>query len=344
MCIMSCVDVEIKENVVIDINDNYNPLTQSCQELGEEELKPIDMNNRNELMKELERLRCIRLKYSSIDNIPSPTHIIRADYGHDRKAYQHAKDIYFKEYRARCKKLNDNIAVIQNANTKLCRESKEKEDKIKIKNGTFYNGDELAHLDEIAKLKKERRRLTLSKASKKYYNKNKDELKIKKRIKDAKDLLESIQEEKKGQQNVLIRAGKIIKPLCLCGRQCDVLQFKTLKTHSNIEKHKLFKSIIRLIHYNRRNRKLKPVIDKINNQLNDYKRVIREKRNGKSVTLTNKTDKETIIYYTDLVEPIDENITHQPRKSYIEKKQYTQKYKDNREIIYYRINPRIIKN
>ena len=63
-------------------------------------------------------------------------------------------------------------------------------------------------------------------------------------------------------------------------------------------------------------------------------------RTGKSVTLTNQTEKETIQYYNDLVEPIDENLTHQPRKSYIEKADTkTQKYKRNLSCLQWLVHP-----
>jgi len=123
----------------------------------------------------------------------------------------------------------------------------------------------------------------------------------------------------------LIKKFKIIKPLCLCGKKCEVITQKDLIKHSKLTKHQLFKSVIRLIHYERRNRKLKSVVNKINKQLKDYKRVVRNKceRTGKSFTVTNKTEKETIIYYNDLVEPIDENLLPPVRESYIEEKDDT---------------------
>ena len=206
--------------------------------------------------------------------------------------------------------------------------AKKKQDEEAIKNGTFYNPDELEYL-RLVKMKEDIKSQKRIEINEKYYQANKYKLKAKRTLKNIQSNMSCV--EKTNHNTHLCKTIKIIKPLCLCGRQCDIVN-NQLKKHSNIEKHRLFKCIIRLIHYNRRTQKLKPVIIKINNQLKDYKRVVRQKceRTGKSFTLTNKTEKETIIYYTDLVEPIDENITHQPRKSYIEKTDTTtQKYKED---------------
>jgi len=311
------------ENVVIS-NKNYIAVADQ----DDDDIRPIDMKSQKEVIEELRRQRELSGKCPNIDNIPSPTHIIRADYGNDRKAYQHAKDKYFKTIRDKIKKLNGNIKVLHQLNTELCREAKKKQDDEALKNGTFYNPDELEYLRLLKierDIKTEKRALT----NEKYYQANKHKLKAKRALKTIQSDMVGV---KKTNYNAhLCKTTKIIKPLCLCGRQCDIVN-NQLKKHSNIEKHQLFKSVIRLIHYNRRTRKIKPVIIKINNQLKDFKRVVRQKceRTGKSFTVTNKTEKETIIYYTDLVEPIDENITHQPRKSYIEKADTTtQKYKEN---------------
>jgi len=310
------------ENVVIS-NEPYIGLADQ----SEDDIRPIDMKSQKEVREELERLRTLGGTYPNINNIPSPTHIIRAEYD-DVKDYRAAKDKYFKAVRDKIKKLSGNTKLLHDLNTALCRESKKKDDEEAIKNGTFYNADELEYL-RLVKIERDIKSQKRAAINEKYYEANKHKLKAKRTLKNIQSNMAGV--EKTNHNNHLCKTTKIIKPLCLCGRQCDIVN-NQLKKHSNIEKHKLFKSVIRLIHYERRTRKLKPVIIKINNQLKDYKRVVRQKceRTGKSYTVTNKTEKETIIYYTDLVEPIDENLTHQPRKSYIEKADTTtQKYKEN---------------
>jgi len=300
------------ENVVIS-NEPY--ISETDQD--EDDIRPIDMKSQKEVREELERLRKLGGTYPNKDNIPSPTHIIRAEYD-DVKDYQAAKDKYFKAIRDKCQKLSGNLKILHDLNTELCREAKKKDDEEAIKNGTFYNPDELEYL-KVINDKRAKRAEQINNASKKYYHKNKEKIKMKNQETKINDELADINVTEYNKH--LIKKFKIIKPLCLCGGECNIANEKKFKEHSTKRKHQLFKSVIRLIHYNRRSRKLKPVITKINQQLKDYKRVVRIKceRTGKSHTVTNKTEKETIIYYTDLVEPIDENLTHQPRKSYIEK-------------------------
>jgi len=171
--------------------------------------------------------------------------------------------------------------------------------------------------------KKKHRAEQINNASKKYYANNKDDIRAANKRKRAEEKLDGVETNEFNKH--LIKMSEIIKPLCLCGKKCEVITQKDLIKHSKLTKHQLFKSVIRLIHYERRNRKLKSVVNKINKQLKDYKRVVRNKceRTGKSFTVTNKTEKETIIYYNDLVEPIDENLLPPVRESYIEEKDDT---------------------
>jgi hypothetical protein len=300
------------ENVVIS-NEPYI----SDPDQSEDDIRPIDMKSQKEVREELDRLRKLGGTYPNIHNIPSPTHIIRAEYD-DVKDYQAAKDKYFKAIRDKSQKLSGNLKKLHDLNTELCREAKKKDDEEAIKNGTFYTPDDLEYI-RLMKIKRENRAEQINNSAKKYYANNKDKIKAVLKKKRAEEKLDGVETNEFIKH--LIKMSEVIKPLCLCGKRCEVITQKDLIKHSKLTKHQLFKSIIRLIHYNRRNRKLKGVINKINQQLKDYKRVVRNKceRTGKSFTVTNKTEKETIIYYNDLVEPIDENLTHQPRKSYIEK-------------------------
>lgn len=311
------------ENVVLSMSE---PSEAPSQE-SEDDIRPINMECKVAVRDELNRLTSISGKYPDIDNIPSPTHIIRAEY-EDVRQYKAAKDKYFKDYKIKIKKLNNNIKTLYQLNTELCRKSKKKADEEAIKNGTFYNADELQYLREKAaqkEVKTQKRAL----ANKKYYEANKILLIAKQKKKDIENKMNGIQKNEFNSH--LIKDTKIIEPLCLCGRRCDVINMKKFTKHSNLLKHRLFKSIIRLIHYNRRNRKLKLVIDKINTDLKDFKRVVRVKtEQGTSATITNMTDKEIIQLYTDYVDPFDENLTHKPRTSYIDKANTkTKKYQDN---------------
>ena len=57
-----------------------------------------------------------------------------------------------------------------------------------------------------------------------------------------------------------------------------------------------------------------------------------------------KTDKEITELYGDYLKPIDENETHQPRKSYINKKEYTKSYKDAVELMAFKQNKKLFPN
>ncbi len=305
-----------EENVVIS-NEPYIGLADQ----DEDDIRPIDMKSQKEVREELDRLRKLGGTYPNKDNIPSPAHIIRTEYD-DVKDYRAAKDKYFKTIRDKIIKLSGNLKKLHDLNTELCREAKKKDDEEAIKNGTFYTPDDLEYL-KIMNEKKKHRAEQINNASKKYYANNKDDIRAANKRKRAEEKLDGVETNEFNKH--LIKMSEIIKPLCLCGKKCEVITQKDLIKHSKLTKHQLFKSVIRLIHYERRNRKLKSVVNKINKQLKDYKRVVRNKceRTRKSFTVTNKTEKETIIYYNDLVEPIDENLLPPVRESYIEEKDDT---------------------
>tara|TARA_R110002020_G_scaffold117879_2_gene269387 strand:+ start:1085 stop:2068 length:984 start_codon:yes stop_codon:yes gene_type:complete len=316
-----------EDNVVI--NKSY------AYAAKQEEIRPIDMKNKQDILDEIERLTKVRAEYN-IHNISPPLHIKRENYT-EVSEYKKAKDKYYNDYKTNYNLVNGNINDLQNINTALCRESKKKEDEQKIQEGTFYNADEKEAKAEMDELRAALRRAT----NKTYYEKNKEKILIKKKIKSLKQKIKVIGNlPKTDYVKVLVKGTKIIKPLCNCGRLCDVTKLETIKKHSNSEKHRLFKSVIALIHYRRKEGRLKVIIDKINRDFVDYKRVVRREQYGRSVTVTNKTDNNIIKLFYDCIHPIDENVTHQPREPYIERKKYTPNYKEARELYEYRINKR----
>tara|TARA_R110002126_G_scaffold270360_1_gene414157 strand:- start:90 stop:353 length:264 start_codon:yes stop_codon:yes gene_type:complete len=71
------------------------------------------------------------------------------------------------------------------------------------------------------------------------------------------------------------------------------------------------------------------VIKNINNELIEFKKNIRiRKENNRSAVIVNKTDREIVEYYNDLVDDVDENIL-KLREPYIDKVEYSKKYKKN---------------
>ena len=302
----------IKENVIISPPD---------QGKKETDIRNIDMKNQKEIIKELERLKCLLMKWNIHADIkPPPVHIKIEDY--ERRAdFQQAKDDYYKDYMDTCKELNNNIKNLQGINTQLCFDEKKEEDEIKIAQGNFYTADEQKIIDEQRQIMKDKRKEYNAKS----YDKNKEKNKRKKNLKKIKQNKISVV----GIDPKMVRKGVAIKPLCQCGRLCNVHDMESMKEHSVIEKHNLFKSVIKLIHYKRKTKKIKPVIDKINNDYNKFKTVERVEVEGKSITLTNKTDKDIIKLYKDYIRPFDENLTHKPREAYMEKVEYTEEYKDS---------------
>ncbi len=284
--------------------------------------REVDETDKTSVMAELERVRKYTAEnYGSTYNIPRPN-IVRGDY-EDTSQYVAAKAKYRENYIWQARKLNKEINRLDDIYTELCRASKKKQDEEAIAAGTFYNADEIEYL----KIKGDERAADKSARNSKYYEANKEKLKLKR---DAKKGMKV----KAKAANIppllahLVKTKEIIKPMCLCGRRCEVVMKGGILKHATSKvKHQLFKSIIKLIHYNRRNKKVKSVVDKINLQLEDYKKVVRIKRDDKSFTIINKTDKETIEYYNEQCEPIDENVTHPLRTAYIEPVKYTDDYK-----------------
>jgi len=284
--------------------------------------REVDETDKTSVMAELERVRKYTAEnYGSTYNIPRPN-IVRGDY-EDTSQYVAAKAKYRENYIWQARKLNKEINRLDDIYTELCRASKKKQDEEALAAGTFYNADELEYL----KIKGDERAADKAVRNSKYYEANKEKLKLKR---DAKKGMKV----KAKAANIppllahLVKTKEIIKPMCLCGRRCEVVMKGGILKHATSKvKHQLFKSIIKLIHYNRRNKKVKSVVDKINLQLEDYKKVVRIKRDDKSFTIINKTDKETIEYYNEQCEPIDENVTHPLRTAYIEPVKYTDDYK-----------------
>ena len=284
--------------------------------------REVDETDKESVMAEIERVRKYSTQhYGSLHNIPRPN-IVRGDY-ENTSQYVAAKTSYRENYIREARKLNKEIDRLEDIYTELCRASKQKQDEQAIADGTFYNADEIEYL----KIKGDERAAIRQTANSKYYEINKEKLKLKR---DAKKGVKV----KAKAANInpllahLVKTKEIIKPMCVCGRRCEVVMKGGLMKHATSKvKHQLFKSVIKLIHYNRRNKKVKSVIDKINLQLEDYKKVVRIKRDDKSFTIINKTDKETIEYYNEQCEPIDENVTHPLRTAYIERVEYTDDYK-----------------
>ena len=298
----------IKENVIISAPD------QGKKEI---DIRNVDMKNQKDVINELERLKCLLMKWNiHADTKPPPLHIKIEDYG-TRPEYQQAKDDYYKDYNDTCRDLNNNIKNLQGINTKLCIDEKKEEDDIKIAEGNFYSADEQKIIDEQRQIIKDKRKEYNAKS----YDKNKDKNKRKNNLKKIKQNKIAVA----GIDPKMVRKGVAIKPLCQCGRLCNIHDMESMKEHSVNEKHLLFKSVIQLIHYKRKTKKLKRVIDKINNDYIKYKTV--ERVDGK--TITSKTDKNIIKLYKDYLRPFDENITHKQREAYIEKVEYTEEYKDS---------------
>lgn len=316
---MDNIHFKKQENVIIS---KVEPIFNACP-ADEIEIRPIDANDTSQILMEIERLTALTTKYNKYKDEPRE-HIKRQDY-ESVSLYKAAKDLNRKDYYDKCHKLEGHITLLRNKNTALCRERVEKKPKV-------YTHDEMEYL----KQRNEKRAQQVRNANAKYYESNRDKIQIKRQIKKQKEIIketENIDE----YNRVLIKTNKIIHPLCVCGRRCNIIDFKSVIKHSNIVKHKLFKSVIALIHYWRRNGTVKNAINKINNNFIDFKRVVREG----TVTLTNKTDKEIIDLYNAYLQPIDENKTHQPRPSYITRREYSKKHKENIEILSYRINKQI---
>lgn len=305
------------ENVIIGMS--YSPTDQGKREI---DIRDIDMENQKDVINEIDRLKDFTIKWNiHADPKPPPLHIKWEDYGSERrKEYQAAKDTYYSGYMKTCQDLNDNIKTLQGINTELCFNQKKAEDEVKIKEGTFYNAEEREYLNKKIEDRVESRK----EANGKYYDKNKEKITTKRKIKKLEAKVQMLTEAKDEHTTHLVKSTMIIKPLCPCGRLCDITKIINIKKHSNINKHKIFKSVIKLIHWRRTDKKIKPIIKKINNDYINFKTSIRD---GKKVRI-NKTDADIIKLYQDYIRPINENETHQPREPYINKVEYTDDYKN----------------
>jgi len=314
--LIMCSNQEKNENVVIETS--YSPTDQGKREI---DIRDINMENQKEISDEIDRLKQFNIKWNiHADPKPPPLHIKWEDYGSERRAeFQAAKDDYYSGYIKTCQDLRDNLKKLREINTQLCFNQKKEEDEIKIKAGTFYNAEEREYLNKIIEDRTESRK----EINAKYYDKNKEKLTCKRKIKKLEKKVQMLNEAKDENIPHLVKTTCIIKPMCPCGRLCDVTKIITIKKHSNINRHKLFKSVIKLIHWRRTDKKIKPIIKKINNDYINFKKSVRV---DKKVTI-NKTDADIIKLYQDYIRPINEDETHQPREPYINKVEYTDTYK-----------------
>ena len=264
----------------------------------------IDEKNDHSIREEIERLR--KILYCEVkgnpENIPSPLHIRREDFS-DTIFYSEAKKHYRQEYTNSYNRVKNEI------------------DRLTVLNREVV----LSKIEEEYQKSKHKNKMKRQENNHKYYQRNRDKLKQKAEKVKRKEIESNINEHNK----ILCEQCKIIKPVCVCGKPCDVLDLKNIKTHSKSIKHKLMKSIIGLVKYKRQFCRIKPVIKKINRDLKDYKKVVRIiKPNGKSGTMTNKTETETYCLFNDMIGEVDEN-NYIYREPYINKVEYTKKYQDN---------------
>lgn len=300
-------------------------------------IKSIDETNASELLNEIDRLSKERSKYN-INEIPRPN-IKKEDFT-STLYYVKAKELYRETYKKEYQMLTDELKRLNDINTNLCIENKKKQDEKAKEEGTYYNADELQYLKE----KEEIRKISRKETQKKYYEGNKEKLRKQTLIKKCKEYENKIKSVANEHNKHLITSKRIINPLCICGKRCDVINFKNFEKHPKLIKHQLFKSIIRLVHYERRNKRIKKVIDKINNDLIYFKKYSRTDKEHitmsgkrkdkveKTTVLINKTDKEIIKFYNDLVGEIDEN-KYKIREPSINKVNYSRQYKDKINIL-----------
>jgi len=315
-----------KQNVVIESHQEHSgsPIDDMLN-------NDIDMNDKDAVIKERARIVKVMSGYSYFETPRAPFDM--KDYGYERKAeYIKDKADWRANYIHERDKIYEKARFLEQRVTALCREEKKVEDDEAIANGTFYNADELAALDEMNDDKKERRNKQLQEASKKYYDKNKDKIQIKRKVNKLNKELTTI--ENKDINQKLVKSNTIIKPQCLCGCDSNVTKLKDIKTHSKLVKHQLFKSIIKLVHYKRGKRRIFNVTREINKMLADGKRLERfKKEKGGWGTRVERPNKETIIYFNDMCEPYDESTLPTARKSTQDKKEYTRKYKDKKLLL-----------
>jgi len=292
----------------------------------------VDESDRDSLLAEVARLRASLSNYNTHE-IPSPTHIKRDEYA-SRDEYRAAKDVYFKTYKREFTTIQDEMKRCENLITDLARTKVEEDFKKQKEAGVIiYSADEKQRLKEDEEFKS----LSQSQANAKYYQtKGKqrlvriEQLKHKRKMEKI-EKQASIKFGDKANRDLykhLIKTKEIIKPLCLCGKKCGVIDFADMKAHSIVKKHQLFKSIINWIHYERKSKNIKKVVGVINEEAKKFKRVVRVKNDdGVSFTRTCKSEKEIIEYYTVTGPPMNEDLYPPLRTPYIERVKYTDVYK-----------------
>tara|TARA_R110002012_G_scaffold71548_1_gene183400 strand:+ start:3176 stop:4126 length:951 start_codon:yes stop_codon:yes gene_type:complete len=300
----------------------------------EYEMRDIDMNSKDAVKNERARITKLMdgYKYFETPRAPVDVEDYRTENSFDRDGYKKAKDDWREKYIKDREKLAEVARKLDQQNTYLCQESKKKEDEEAIKNGTFYNADELEVLNE----RQDRRNEQMAEASKKYYHKNKKKITLKRNIK--KQQLELATMENKEVNKKLVKVSGVVKPLCLCGGPVNITVCKDIKKHSTLIKHQLFKSIIRLVHYKRKGLKLSNAVKYVNFVLEDAKRVEAVQHDdGSWSTTIRRNNKDNILYFNDQCVPYDESVAPMVRRPTHNKKDYTADYKLNIAILSRRI-------
>ena len=133
--------------------------------------------------------------------------------------------------------------------------------------------------------------------------------------------------------NKLINREKCNQRLCSCGAiWCDLnnediyLSYKTIKPHTKLLSHKLFKSFIAIIHSRRKNRNIKSIINRLNREWIGFKtKDWREIDDGKMSRTISKTDKNIIIHYQRRIDAniYDENLYPEIREPNIDAVKYS---------------------
>jgi len=315
-----------KENVII--TSQHNPKVPTNKDIY---LSDINMESKEAVLNERDRIVNLMGEYNYFQTPRAPFDF--NDYGFERKKqYIKDKEDWRLNYVKERSELSEIARKLEQQITYLCRKQKAIEDKEAIKEGTFYNADELAVLGEMVGDKKARRNKQLQRASTKYYDKNKEKIQIKRKLKVLENELTNL--ENKEHHLKLVKSNTIIKPLCLCGCAVNIIKLKDITAHSNIIKHSLFKSIIKLVHFKRRQRRIINVVREVNKSLADGRRQERfKKEDGKWGTRLCRTNTDTLNYFNAQCDPYDESVAPKKRKSTQEKKNYTSNYKDNRLLL-----------
>lgn len=322
-----------KENVVIP--SQHNPKVPTNKDIY---LSDINMESKEAVLNERDRIVNLMGEYNYFQTPRAPFDY--NDYGFERKKqYIKDKEDWRLNYVKERGKLSEIARKLEQQITYLCRKQKAVEDKEAIKEGTFYNPDELAVIDEM---KKEHRNIQLQEASRKYYHKNKAKVTLKRNIKKKQEELAAM--ENKDVNKKLCNLYGVVKPFCLCGGPVNITAFKDIKKHSNLIKHQLFKSVIRLVHFKRKRLKLINAVNNVNFLLEDAKRKEAVKYDvGEWGTKTRRTNKENIEYFNAMSDPYDESVRPKIRKPTQEKKKYTKSYRNKIEDLRYGKAPMLIK-